>query len=144
MQRISRKLSSKETVNLSNLQGLFKLRNRLGFLTVSIPLESESGTTGMLNFSVHDIISFIPNWSDILRLFCHLEKKMHSALFIICKTYASLTWEDRWADKTQIKHSLKEPHKQKQKNPNKPKPNLSKETKVVISVKKTQTNKQTH
>lgn len=41
LQRITMKLSMYETVNLSNLQGLFSLGNRLGFLSVSIPLERD-------------------------------------------------------------------------------------------------------
>lgn len=83
-----------KTVNLSNLQGLFSLGNKLGFLTVSIPLERDSGTTGMLNFSVRNIISFLPNCSDILCL--SLLSRKNAFYFIHhMQKYASLTLEDR-------------------------------------------------
>lgn len=88
MQRITMKLSMDETVNLSNLG------NRLGFLTVSLPLERDSGTTGMLNFSVRNIISFLPNCSDILCLFLPSRKNAFCFIHHMQK-YASLTLEDR-------------------------------------------------
>lgn len=88
MQRITMKLSMYETVNLSNLG------NRLGFLTVSLPLERDSGTTGMLNFSVRNIISFLPNCSDILCLFLPSRKNAFCFIHHMQK-YASLTLEDR-------------------------------------------------